>query len=179
MRPGITPRRIPYGTFASEVENPSFSTPFLSYRASVGNPILSLLVAGSHLSREEVESTKRIVGEVMRWCRVFLVVAKSMSGYFHDRMEGIHVIVLTLTSTCSGHSPKQVLRRYESRVFELVVFDAHHIHHDIEEPEGRSCVHVTPESHSLIVIRSLGFTRYTYAGQVNTPLDDIVESPTP
>jgi len=37
---------------------------FLSYRASVGNPILSLLVAGSHLSREEVESIRRMVGEV-------------------------------------------------------------------------------------------------------------------
>jgi len=74
-------------------------------------------------------------------------------------MTGWKVVVLTLTSTCSGHSPKRVLHRYESRVFGFAVFAAHRIHHDIEEPEGRSRVHVN--LHSRIVIRSLGFTRYT------------------
>ena len=37
---------------------------FLSYRASVGNPIVSLMIAGFHLSRVVVESIRRMVVEV-------------------------------------------------------------------------------------------------------------------
>ena len=71
---------------------------FLSYRASVGNPIVSLMVADSHLSREGVESIRRMVGEV----RIDEVVPGSLGRYkcewlFYDRMEGIHVVVPTLS----------------------------------------------------------------------------------